>query len=151
MRGVSICHLAQEILTPQMARKADTSVSPPALPPNLRQRLVTSPWLAVRWGLGAGDWLVSPLSRARLRVADRPAGARPTSVPRFVYVVPFSHDPACLWSQLQVSCQDKAIAGEGPPVGHGGLLFQAHVLTLAGPAGLSSPDPQGPALPGSWA
>lgn len=28
VRGVSICHLAQEILTPQMARKADTSVSP---------------------------------------------------------------------------------------------------------------------------
>ena len=28
VRGVSICHLAQEILTPQMARKADTSVRP---------------------------------------------------------------------------------------------------------------------------
>lgn len=96
VRGVSICHLAQEILTPQMARKADTSVSPPTLSPNLRQRLVTSPWLAVRWGLGAGDWLVSSLSRARLRVTDRPAGAWPTSVPRFVYVVPFCHNPACL-------------------------------------------------------
>ena len=28
------------------------------------------------------------------------AGVRPTSVPRFVYVAPFSHDPACLWSPV---------------------------------------------------
>lgn len=51
MRGVSICHLEQEILTPQMVRKADTSVSPPT-PPQPETEACHKPLACCPWWAG---------------------------------------------------------------------------------------------------